>query len=260
MARPNDTAEMRKRRRGLKQSANSPESTIRVLLIDDQAVIRAALRQLITAQRGVEVVGEADNLAAALTGFDDTFDLVLVNLSPSDHSSLNSLPDLLGKSDGARALVLASVQDREGHTLAMRYGAMGIAFKERTPELLLKAIEKVHAGEVWLERAMMATVLGEMSRAYDGRRIDLPSSQIATLTDRERQVVGLIGEGLKNKQIAARLFISETTVRHHLTSIFDKLNVADRCELVVYAFRNGLARPGPVQLANTPADQRALTH
>lgn len=241
------------------KQTSSPGPTIRVLLIDDQPVLRTALRHLISSQRGIEVVGESDTLPTALIDVEIPFDLVLVNLSDRDHSSLSSLPDVLGKSPGARALVLASLQDRDGHTLAMRYGAMGIAFKERTPELLLKAIEKVHAGEVWLERAMMATVLGEMSRAYDGRRVDLPSSQIATLTDRERQVVGLIGEGIKNKQIAARLFISETTVRHHLTSIFDKLNVADRCELVVYAFRNGMARPGPVTM-NPSSEQRALTH
>jgi two-component system nitrate/nitrite response regulator NarL len=252
------TSEKSRRRRNLK--SGSPSSAgIRVLLIDEQPVIRAALRELITSQAGIEVMAESTTIPTAAAEVTVEFDLVLVNLSDGDRTSLSSLPELLSKCDGSRALVLTSVRDREGHTLAMRYGAMGIAFKERTPELLIKAVEKVHAGEVWLERAMMATVLGEMSKAYDGRRTDLPSSQIATLTDRERQVVGLIGEGLKNKQIAARLFISETTVRHHLTSIFDKLNVADRCELVVYAFRHGLARHSPVPVA-AAAPAPELTH
>jgi two-component system nitrate/nitrite response regulator NarL len=258
VAKPSPSEEKSRRKRPSKEPADS-SPVIRVLLVDDQPVIRAALRELITSEAAIEVVGEADNLADAVAGFADEFDLVLLNLTDGDRSTLNSLPELLAKVPTARALVLASVRDREGHTLAMRYGAMGIAFKERTPELLVKAVQKVHAGEVWLERAMMATVLGEMSRAYDGRKTDLPSSQIATLTDREHQVVGLIGEGLKNKQIAARLFISETTVRHHLTSIFDKLNVADRCELVVYAFRNGMARPGPVKLSQ-PTAERTLSH
>lgn len=245
-----------------KRTGKNPDSSlpaIRVLLVDDQPVIRAALRSLITSEGGIEVVGEVENLAEALAEPPAEFDLVLINLTDGDRTSLGMLPELLAKASAARALVLAGVRDREGHTLAMRYGAMGIAFKERTPELLIKAVQKVHAGEVWLERAMMATVLGEMSRAYDGRKTDLPSSQIATLTERELQVVGLIGEGMKNKHIAARLFISETTVRHHLTSIFDKLNVADRCELVVYAFRHGLARTTPVQLPQ-PTTERLLSH
>lgn len=258
MAKANVTGERSKRKRARELGTGTSEA-IRVVLIDDQPVIRAALRELITADSPVDVTAEFPTIAAAIAESEAPFDLVLINLN-EDRSSLSSLPELLGKSPGSRALVLASVRDREGHTLAMRYGAMGIAFKERTPELLVKAIEKVHAGEVWLERAMMASVLGEMSKAYDGRKADLPDSQIATLTERERQVVGLIGEGLKNKQIAARLFISETTVRHHLTSIFDKLNVADRCELVVYAFRNGLAKPGPVALPNPTTEQRAITH
>lgn len=258
MAKPILSEEKSRRKRSGK-TAEGSLPTIRVLLVDDQPVIRAALRALITSEGGIEVVAEAENLAGALSEPPTQFDLVLVNLTDGDRASLGLLPELLAKASAARALVLASVRDREGHTLAMRYGAMGIAFKERTPELLIKAVQKVHAGEVWLERAMMATVLGEMSRAYDGRKTDLPSSQIATLTERERQVVGLIGEGMKNKHIAARLFISETTVRHHLTSIFDKLNVADRCELVVYAFRHGLARSTPVQLTQAPTEH-VLSH
>jgi len=122
----------------------------------------------------------------------------------------------------------------------MRMGARGLVFKENTPEILIKAIQKVHAGEVWLERKMMASVISDMSRVLSGKP-DATSRQIATLTARERQVVSLIGEGLKNRDIAGRLFITEATVRHHLTSIFGKLDVKDRCELVVYAFRHGLA-------------------
>lgn len=258
MGKPNPAGEKNRRRRAAKEAAGALMPNIRVVLIDEQPVIRAALRELISTSPGIQVVAEADTVSSAAAELTGEFDVILVNLNDGDRSSLSALPELLSKTGKARALVLASVRDREGHTLAMRYGAMGIAFKERTPELLLKAIEKVHAGEVWLERAMMATVLGEMSRAYDGRKADLPTSQIASLTDRERQVVGLIGEGLKNKQIAARLFISETTVRHHLTSIFDKLNVADRCELVVYAFRHGMARATAVQLSAATAP--AISH
>jgi len=117
-----------------------------------------------------------------------------------------------------------------------------LVLKERSTEILLKAIEKVHAGEVWLERSMIAAVLSEMTRKNERKPTNPEAANIATLTPREREVITLIGEGLRNKQIAQRLFISETTVRHHLTSIFSKLHVSERLELVIYAYRHGLAK------------------
>jgi DNA-binding NarL/FixJ family response regulator len=120
---------------------------------------------------------------------------------------------------------------------------VGLVLKEKAAEVLLKAIERVHAGEVWLDRTLLASVLGDLTRASLKQPIDPEAIKIATITAREREVIGLIGQGLKNRQIGERLFISETTVRHHLTSIFGKLEVADRLELVIYAYRYGLARP-----------------
>jgi two-component system nitrate/nitrite response regulator NarL len=102
----------------------------------------------------------------------------------------------------------------------------------------------VYAGEVWINRAMMARVIGGLWNPVNAQTIqaDPEAVKIALLTEREREVVGLIGEGLRNKQIAERLFISEITVRHHLTSIFDKLGVSDRFELAIYSYRHGLAK------------------
>jgi DNA-binding NarL/FixJ family response regulator len=132
-------------------------------------------------------------------------------------------------------ILLTESQDSDFQQRAIKLGARGRVAKNQTPEILFKAIQKVHAGEVWFERVIMATVLGEMSRQNEAARIE-------TLSKREREVVVLIGEGLKNKQIADRLFISETTVQHHLSSIFGKLGVADRLELVIYAYRQGLVK------------------
>jgi two-component system nitrate/nitrite response regulator NarL len=109
--------------------------------------------------------------------------------------------------------------------------------------VLISAIERVNAGEAWLDPSLMADVLSDMTRSSKPKKPDLVAEQIASLTNREREVITLVGEGIKTKQIAGRLFISETTVRHHLTSIFDKLGVADRVELLIYAYRNGLASP-----------------
>ena len=110
--------------------------------------------------------------------------------------------------------------------------------------MLVKAVRKVHAGEVWLDRVMMADVLTRITRGGENR--DNPeAAKISSLSAREREVVDLIGMGLKNKEIAERLFLSEVTIRHHLTSIYNKLGVSDRLELLIYAYRHGLVQlPG----------------
>jgi DNA-binding NarL/FixJ family response regulator len=116
---------------------------------------------------------------------------------------------------------------------------MGIVLKEHAADQLLKAIEKVNKGEVWIERSMMGSMIQELSRPP---LVDPELVKIESLTEREREVIALVGEGLKNKQVGERLFISETTVTHHLSSVFSKLDVSDRLELIIYAFRHGLAK------------------
>jgi DNA-binding NarL/FixJ family response regulator len=116
---------------------------------------------------------------------------------------------------------------------------MGIVLKEHAPYQLLKAIMKVHDGEVWIERSMMGSMIHELNKP---NTVDPEITKIESLTDREREVIALVGEGLKNKQVGERLFISETTVTHHLSSVFSKLDVSDRLELIIYAFRHGLAK------------------
>ena len=116
---------------------------------------------------------------------------------------------------------------------------MGIVLKEHAAEQLLKAIKKVHEGEVWIERSMVGSMIQELSRPA---MVDPEVVKIESLTEREREVIALVGEGLKNKQVGERLFISETTVTHHLSSVFSKLEVSDRLELIIYAFRHGLAK------------------
>jgi len=107
---------------------------------------------------------------------------------------------------------------------------------------LLKAIERVHAGEVWLDRFLTSNLIVDLRRSHKPSKKQEEESAISKLTDREREVIALVGEGLKNKQIADRLFISEITVRHHLTSIFEKLKVSDRLELLIFAYQKGLVK------------------
>lgn len=125
----------------------------------------------------------------------------------------------------------------------MELGAMGFVHWERAPAELVKAIEKVHAGELWLDRSLTARIITSRSRLTENRNTYNKSNKISSLTAREREVGALVGEGLRNKDIANRLFISETTVRHHLTSIFSKLDVSNRLEFMVFLYQHNVATP-----------------
>jgi len=120
-------------------------------------------------------------------------------------------------------------------------GAIGVVLKLEAARILTKAIRKVHAGEAWLNRTMVANAMSEL-QTKERKDRDPEQSKIASLTARESEIIALIGEGLRNKAIAERLYISEKTVRHHLTSIFNKLEVSDRLELIIYAFEHDLAK------------------
>ena len=117
---------------------------------------------------------------------------------------------------------------------------LGVVSKLHSPETLVKAIQKVHGGEIWIERSMVARLLTTTDITRRSLVVDPESERIQQLSDRERQVIQLICRGLKNQQIASQLCISESTVRHHLTSVYNKLGVSDRLELLVFAHRKGL--------------------
>jgi two-component system, NarL family, nitrate/nitrite response regulator NarL len=216
---------------------------IRILLVDDHAVVRAGLRMIIQSRPGMTIVGEAGNREEALAlAASQHPDIVLLDLDLGGDSGMALIADLIAAAGDARIIILTGMRDPESHRQAVLLGAMGIVKKEKAAEVLISAIERVYAGEAWLDPSLMAGVLTELSRSSKPKS-DPETEKIATLTNREREVIALVGEGIKSKEIAGRLFISETTVRHHLTSIFDKLGVADRVELLIYAYRHGLASP-----------------
>jgi DNA-binding NarL/FixJ family response regulator len=220
------------------------EQKVKILIVDDHAVIRAGLRLLIETNKRFAVCSEAGNCRNAISAAETSQpNLILLDIDLDGENSLQCMPELLRAAPAARVLVLTGLNDARLHAEALKAGAMGLVLKEKAAEVLLKAIEKVHHGEVWFDRTTMGSVLAQMSRSGGRAAEDPEGAKISSLTDREREVVTLIGEGLKNKHIAERLFISETTVRHHLTSVFDKLGVTDRLELVIYAYRHSLAKP-----------------
>jgi len=213
------------------------------MVLGNLAIVRAALGLLVQSQDPLKVIGEAPAGTKALDlNGSERPDIVLLDCDPDSQRALDLLPELLQGAQRPQVILLTASEDRDLQQRAIKCGARGWVSKINSPAVLFKAIEKVNAGEVWFERAMMANALGEMSRQNGAKETDVETARIATLSKREREVVVLIGEGLKNKQIADRLFISETTVQHHLSSIFAKLAVTDRLELVIYAYRQALVK------------------
>ena len=215
---------------------------IRILIIDDQLIVREGLRMLIENHPGTKVVAMARTRSEALDIIArEPLDLIILDLELGGSSAISFIPQLREAAKDARILVLTGQGDSVIHQKAAQHGAMGVVLKEDAADLLLKAIEKVYRGEAWLDRLTLGSLIFQMS-SQEKETVDPRARKIASLTERERQVINLIAEGLKNRQIAERLFISHVTVTHHLSSIYEKLGVSDRLELVIYAFANKLAK------------------
>lgn len=214
---------------------------VRVAVFEEHELYRAGLCLLLAERLNLELVGHASTWpeAVALVHREQP-DIFLHTMGEGESARIELLPEILAASDRTRILALTASNDPELHRQVIRSGAAGVLSKDKPPTMLIKAIECVNAGEAWLDRSTTATLLRELSR---GKNTDQTPDQIkiASLSQRERDVIKLVGHGLKNQQIAERLFISTVTVHHHLTSIYSKLEVADRLELLIYAYRHGLA-------------------
>jgi DNA-binding NarL/FixJ family response regulator len=206
------------------------------LLADAHALTRSALGSLLANRPGVALVGEAATLAEACCLAEQEMpDVILLYLRPDSGICGGAVQPLQAAAPTARVLLLADVAGADLHRRAVRVGAYGVVGTDRPPESLLKAIDKVHQGEVWMERRFVADLVGPAAVGPGSDQV-----RIGSLTPREREVVSLLCEGLRNKQIAERLAVTDVTVRHHLTSVFSKLGVTDRLGLMLYASRHGL--------------------
>lgn len=215
---------------------------IRIVLIDDHALVREGVRLLLESQVDLALVGEASHRAEALDLVTrEQPDVVLLDLDLGGDDGLELIRELPAVASDTRVLVLTGVRDVAVHREAARRGAAGIVAKEKASSVLITAIRKVHAGELWIDRGMVAAVLRDLRQARE--REDPEAAKIATLTAREREIVALIARGLGTARITERLAISEKTVRNHLVSVYSKLGVSDRLELAIYAARHGLASP-----------------
>jgi two-component system nitrate/nitrite response regulator NarL len=222
--------------------APTPHEPIRVMVVDRDRLVREGLRVLMLGNPVLQLVAEADKASdAVIVAKSEQPDVILLELYLGTERGLDILPTLLSTSAKSRVLVMTHVIDPEEHRKAMILGAIGVVQKDVGSEVLFKAIEKVHAGEIWFDRSKMGGVLKDILENGNRTKFDPVATKIATITRREHEVIALVSEGLKNREVGERLFISETTVRHHLTSVFEKLKVSNRLELIIFAFSEGLA-------------------
>jgi len=203
---------------------------IRILLVGNRAIFRSGLQALIENKPGLRVIGAtADRAEATAFAVEKSPEIILFQVDRDD--DLDFLPELVASARNSRVVLLSSIRNFETHERAYSLGARGVLLADISADALIKAIELIHAGEIWIERAMVGNVLAKILSANEKPKLKL--NQFATLSKREREIIPLISQALKNKEIAARLFLSEATVRHHITSIFTKLEVSNRLDLVI---------------------------
>lgn len=219
------------------------KSSIRILLIDDHKSFTDGLAMVINSQTPtMEVIGTAGNRAEALETVGKLEpDLVLMDMDLGDSLSLDFLPELLEKTS-AKVLMLTGMQTPELHDDAIVKGARGVLLKGESAKVILKAIEKVHAGEIWASNTMLTRAIEHINGGK--KQFDPEAQKIADLTVREREIVStlLTFEGSTNDEIARQLFISPSTLKNHLTTIFSKLEVKNRIQLMKYALKHNLAK------------------
>ena len=217
--------------------------SIRVMLVDDHRTVLWGLEKLIESEAPkMKVIAKATSCAAALEAAKRAApDVVVLDLDLAGESASDIIPELIN-GRGTRVLILTGVKDSKLREESVLRGACGIVRKDESAETLVRAIEKVHRGELWLDRATTGRVFNELSRSKDV--LSPEKRRLASLTPREREVVErIVAEpGSDNRHLAQKLHLGEHTLRNHLSRIYDKLGVPNRLELYVYAQRHGVGR------------------
>ncbi len=210
---------------------------VRILVADDHAIFRDGLRKLLEDASDVTIIGEASNGTECIKMLQKLKpDILLLDLRMPEKDGLAVLEEVNFDSLPTRVIVLTAAEDDRDVVRAMRLGARGVVLKQSASDLLLKSIRKVADGEIWLDNRMTNEVIDAFKKSAEaGQRRDKP-----LLSDREKEIVQLVAQGFRNREIGEKLFISEQTVKNHLHNIFDKLGVSDRLELALYAIHHRL--------------------
>lgn len=222
----------------------SEDPVLRVVIADDQRVVRDGLVMLVGLCDGIEVVGAAADGAVALALVDELApDVVLMDLRMPELDGVAATREIAGRG-GARVVVLTTYADDESIFPALRAGAVGYLTKDASAEEIEAAIRAVHRGQTWLDPAVQARLVSAVSEGVTAEPARPSAKPPDNLTPREAEVLSLIGEGLSNGEIGERLFLGQATVKTHVNRIFTKIGTQSRAQAVRYAISNGLAQPG----------------
>ena len=217
-----------------------PGKSIRILVIDDHVLYRESLVAVLNKEKDLEVIGQASTVEEIKTRLAESKpDVVLCEVNLPGQNGLDLLREVPSLSPATRIIVLSDGEIANDVVDVMRGGARGFLDKLSPVELFLKCIRKVHTGEIWLNGRLTEAVLHAFGAHQPLSKLDGK----AELSRREMEVISLVVQGYKNRDIGQKLFISEKTVKNHLSAIFNKLGVADRLELTLYAFERRLFPP-----------------
>jgi DNA-binding NarL/FixJ family response regulator len=217
--------------------------TIRVLLCDDQALVRGGFRLILESREDIEVVGEAeDGRAAVELARRVDPDVILMDVRMPNVDGVEATRRLAAGGSRARVLILTTFDLDEYVYEAIRAGASGFLLKDVQPTQLVDAIRVIAAGEALLAPSVTRRLLDRFAHTLPGQA--RPPAGLTALTERELEVLKLLASGLSNSELAERLFLSETTVKSHISSVLRKLGLRDRVQAVVLAYEAGLVHPG----------------
>ena len=227
------------------QPKETKRTTVRLLIADDHPIVRDGLKKLLQLEEDFEVVGEAGDGREVLDKVRELDpDVLLLDLRMPNLDGLGALQALQQVNKRTRVIILTASEDKNEFVQAMKLGCSGIVLKQTAPDLIVKSIRKVNAGEIWLDSHTTAAVMRTFSTGPDDPGGGGKGRERSPLSTREREIVALVAQGYKNKEMAEKMFISEQTVKNHLHNIFDKLGVSDRLELALYAIHKGLHLAG----------------
>lgn len=217
----------------------------RVLLADDHEMVRAGFRIILGSQPDIEIVGEAATGAEALARAAELVpDVICMDVQMPDIDGLEATRRIVADEAVASAVLILTTFDRDDYLFeALQAGASGFLLKNSTPEQLIDAVRVVAAGDALLAPAVTRRVIERFAGEAGAASAEAPAS-LATLTDREAEVLQLVAQGLSNAEIAARLFVGEATVKSHVSKVLQKLGLRDRIQAVVWAYENRVAVPG----------------
>ena len=219
--------------------------SVRVLLCDDQALVRSGFRMILEAREDIEVVAEAEDGAQALElTWRHLPDVVLMDVRMPRIDGVEATRRLVRAGAQARIVILTTFDLDEYVFEALRAGASGFLLKDVQPAQLVEAVRVAARGEALLAPAVTRRLLDRFAHALPGPA-EPPPPELGELTEREREVLALLASGLSNAELAERLVVSETTVKTHVSSILRKLGLRDRVQAVVLAYQAGLVRTGP---------------